>query len=160
MTSRGEFAPRPSLQGHDGTASRGPWIDNPQGWFVAGYGPFRRLVGGSSDAQRLMLGAGPVARLASLFHEDASLAEGVSWLIDLHLRRLEGRSGASGLLEFVTELLNDGLLPDGFRIERIDSEGLWASRNGRVIALREMSDGYRTVTALVLDLVRQMHPIQ
>jgi predicted ATP-binding protein involved in virulence len=103
-----------------------------------------------------MLSAGPVARLASLFHEDASLAESVSWLIDLHLRRLEGRPGAERMLSFVTDLLNDGLLPDSFRVVRVDSEGLWAERDGRLIALREMSDGYRTVTALVLDLVRQM----
>ncbi|MEU7916203.1 AAA family ATPase [Microbispora bryophytorum] len=156
LDESGQYGPRPSLRGYEGTAARGPWGDNPQGWFFTGYGPFRRLVGGSADAQRLMLSAGPVARLASLFHEDASLAESVSWLIDLHLRRLEGRPGAERMLSFVTDLLNDGLLPDSFSVVRVDSEGLWAERDGRLIALREMSDGYRTVTALVLDLVRQM----
>jgi energy-coupling factor transporter ATP-binding protein EcfA2 len=150
------YEPQPILRGHGDDAFRGPWADNPRGWFLAGYGPFRRLAGGSADAQRLMLSTGPVSRLASLFHEDASLAESVSWLIDLHLRRLEGRAGAEGLLLFVTDLLNDGLLPDGFQVERVDSEGLWAKRDGQTIPLRELSDGYRTVTALVLDLVRQV----
>ncbi|MEV6861825.1 AAA family ATPase [Streptosporangium subroseum] len=153
----GEYGPQPILQGHGDAASSGPWADNPRGWFFAGYGPFRRLVGGSADAQRLMLSRGPVSRLASLFHEDASLAESVSWLIDLHLRRLEERPGAERLLAFVTDLLNDGLLPDGFHVERVDSEGLWARRDGQTIPLQEMSDGYRTVTALVLDLVRQLN---
>ncbi|WP_326829222.1 AAA family ATPase [Streptosporangium sp. NBC_01810] len=153
----GRYGPQPNMQGHGTTAPRGPWADNPQGWFFAGYGPFRRLTGGSADTRQLMQSTGPVARLASLFHEDASLAESVSWLIDLHLRSLEGRYGAADLLAFVTELLNDGLLPDGFRIERVNSDGLWARRDGELISLREMSDGYRTVTALVLDLVRQMN---
>ncbi|MEV0755841.1 AAA family ATPase [Streptosporangium sp. NPDC050280] len=151
-----DYELQPILRGHGDAAFHGPWADNPRGWFLAGYGPFRRLVGGSADAQRLMLSTGPVSRLASLFHEDASLAESVSWLIDLHLRRLEGRSSSASLLSFVTDLLNDGLLPDGFQVERVDSEGLWAKRDGQTVPLRELSDGYRTVTALVLDLVRQM----
>ncbi|MEV8630597.1 AAA family ATPase [Streptosporangium sp. NPDC051023] len=152
----GRYGPQPSMNGHGGAAFRGPWADNPRGWFFAGYGPFRRLTGGSADARQLMMSSGPVARLASLFHEDASLAESVSWLIDLHLRSLERQHGAANLLAFVMELLNDGLLPDGFRVEKVNSDGLWARRDGQLISLREMSDGYRTVTALVLDLVRQM----
>lgn len=137
---------------------RGPWAENPRGWFCAGYGPFRRLVGGSGEAQRLMLAAGPAGRLATLFHEDASLAEGVSWLTDLHLRRLERRPGAAALLKAVTALLSDGLLPDGFEARRVDSQGLWVAKKGlkRTYPLREMSDGYRTVAALVLDLARQI----
>ncbi|MEU7989394.1 AAA family ATPase [Streptosporangium canum] len=156
MGDSGRYGLQPSMSGHGTTAFRGPWADNPLGWFSAGYGPFRRLAGGSADTRQLMLSVGPVARLASLFHEDASLAESVSWLIDLHLRSLEGQYGAADLLAFVIELLNDGLLPDGFRIERVNSDGLWARRDGQPISLREMSDGYRTVTALVLDIVRQM----
>ncbi|MGW5740805.1 AAA family ATPase [Amycolatopsis sp. NPDC003861] len=33
-----------------GPARRGPWQDNPVGWFCAAYGPFRRLVGGTGDS--------------------------------------------------------------------------------------------------------------
>ena len=157
--SPGEPSRSVGLKSTGSTAERGPWTDRPRGWFCAGYGPFRRLIGGSADAQRLMLAYGPVSRLASLFNEDASLAESVSWLVDLHLRQLEQRPGAAELLSFVLSLLNDGLLPDGFRVLRVDSDGLWASRDDDVIPLREMSDGYRTVTALVLDLVRQLHQV-
>lgn len=149
-------------------AVRGPWSENPQGWFCAAYGPFRRLVGGSGEAQRLMLTPGPAGRMASLFHEDVSLAEGVSWLINLHLRNLERRQGAEELLEVVKDLLSDGLLPGAYRVVRVDSEGLWVARTddeghtapssarSRPFPLREMSDGYRTVAALVLDIVRQI----
>jgi energy-coupling factor transporter ATP-binding protein EcfA2 len=136
----------------------GPWNDNPEGWLCAAYGPFRRLAGGSGDAQRLMLSQGPAARMASLFHEDASLAEGVSWLIEQHLRSLEKRSGARQLKSVAMAVLGDGLLPDDYQIQDVDSDGLWVKgRNGHRFPLREMSDGYRTVTALVVDLLKQAY---
>ncbi|MFF0515503.1 AAA family ATPase [Streptomyces sp. NPDC004250] len=140
---------------------RGPWVENPIGWFCAGYGPFRRLTGGSSEAQRLMLNQGPSGRLATLFHEDASLAEGVAWLIDLRLRMYEEgkRSEAAVLHDQVLSLLQDGLLPDRYQIQRVSADGLWVVEKGRKFGfpLKEMSDGYRTVAALVLDIVRQLH---
>jgi hypothetical protein len=137
--------------------ARGPWQDNPGGWFCAAYGPFRRLVGGAGDAQRLMLSPGPVARLVSLFHEDASLAEGVGWLIEQHLRTLEERPGAEQLKEAALQILANGLLPDGYRIEKVDSDGLWVANGDKRFPLREMSDGYRTVAALVVDLLKQIN---
>ncbi|MFJ9636568.1 AAA family ATPase [Streptomyces sp. NPDC101178] len=158
-------AVQPSLSQYDGikyrspSAERGPWSDNPQGWFCAAYGPFRRLMGGSGEAQRLMLSPGPAGRMASLFHEDASLAEGVSWLKELRLRSLEGSEEATQLLDTVKELLSDGLLPNKYRALRVSSEGLWvapADAPDRAYPLREMSDGFRTVVALVLDIVRQL----
>ncbi|GAA1617946.1 hypothetical protein GCM10009828_052770 [Actinoplanes couchii] len=136
---------------------RGPWYDNPVGWFCAGYGPFRRLAGGSGDAQRLMLSRGPAARMASLFHEDASLAEGVSWLIEQHLRSLERRAGADQLKAAALAVLGDGLLPDGYAIQDVDSDGLWVERDEHRFPLREMSDGYRTVAALVVDVLKQVY---
>lgn len=107
----------------------------------------------------MMLASGPAGRMASLFHEDASLSEGVSWLKELRLRSLEGQEQASELLETVQELLSDGLLPDGYQAMRVSSEGLWVSPAGdpeRAYPLREMSDGFRTVASLVLDIVRQL----
>ncbi|GAA2645234.1 AAA family ATPase [Paractinoplanes durhamensis] len=139
------------------TPRDGPWSDNPIGWFCAAYGPFRRLIGGSGDVQRLMIGRGPAARMASLFHEDASLAEGVGWLIDQHLRSLERKPGAEHLKRVALAVLGDGLLPDGYNIQDVDSDGLWVERDGYRFPLREMSDGYRTVAALVVDLLKQVY---
>jgi hypothetical protein len=135
----------------------GPWQQGAAGWFCAGYGPFRRLAGGSTEVQRLMGTAGPVSRLTSLFHEDASLAEGVGWLIAQHLRALEERQGARTLKDAALAILGDGLLPDGYRIDTVDSEGLWVVHDEHRFPLREMSDGYRSVAALVVDLVKQLH---
>jgi hypothetical protein len=126
------------------------------GWFYAGYGPFRHL--GSSTARRS--GKSGFSKLAqqvsSLFDETVPLADAVDWLIDQHLYQLEKRSGAGRLLNVVTTLLSDGLLPDGFKVRKVDSDGLWLSNAVSEFPLREMSDGYRAVTALVVDIVRQM----
>ncbi|WP_228771502.1 AAA family ATPase [Actinokineospora iranica] len=153
---------QPSITAHGSTrsqnlAARGPWQDNLAGWFCAAYGPFRRLVGGAGDAQRLMSSPGPVARLVCLFHEDASLAEGVAWLIEQHLRSLERRPGAEELKSVALSILSDGLLPDNYHIEGVDSDGLWVRNGANRFPLREMSDGYRTVAALVVDLLKQIN---
>jgi hypothetical protein len=103
-----------------------------------------------------MVAANHVARLVSLFREDASLVECVQWLKSIYLRRLEKREGAKELETAVLTLLNDGLLPDDTKIERVDSEGLWVTQGGTTLPLRELSDGYRVSVALVLDIVRQL----
>lgn len=139
------------------TATRGPWGENPEGWLVAGYGPFRRLSSAASDAQRLMVGAGHIPRLVSLFREDASLSESVRWLQEIYLRRLEERPGWDALEKLVLELLDDGLLPAEMTVERVDSEGLWVQHQGVELPLDQLSDGYRTVAALVLDIVRNLY---
>jgi hypothetical protein len=134
-----------------------PWQADPIGWFCAAYGPFRRLVGGSGEAQRLMSTPGPAARLASLFYEDASLTEGVQWLIDMHLRALEGKNSASALGSAAIRILADGLLPDHYEVSEVDSDGIWVISRGHRFPLREMSDGYRSIAALVVDLIKQLH---
>ncbi|WP_309142777.1 AAA family ATPase [Streptomyces javensis] len=137
------------------TAESGPWRETPEGWLCVGYGPYRRLDGGASA--RSAAGSERAARLASLFEADVCLAEGVSWLVDQHLRSLEGRRGARELVGAVKLLLADGLLPDDHEVKQVDSDGLWVNTPRGVLALSGMSDGYRSVTALVVDLVQHLH---
>lgn len=139
------------------SALRGPWQDDPIGWFCAAYGPFRRLSGGSAIIQRFMETPGPVARLATLFYGDTSLAGGVVWLIDKHRRALEGNRSADELRGTALHILADGLLPDGYEVVDVNSDGLWTSGNGHRLPLWEMSDGHRSTVALVMDLIRQVH---
>jgi hypothetical protein len=139
------------------TAARGPWAENPSGWLMAGYGPFRRLSSAASDAQRLMVGPGHVSRLVSLFREDASLSESIRWLQEIYLRRLEQKEGWAELEQVVLMLLDDGLLPSEMTVRRVDSDGLWVEHQGVVLPLEQLSDGYRTVAALVLDIVRHLY---
>ncbi|HEY1619940.1 MAG TPA: AAA family ATPase [Streptosporangiaceae bacterium] len=142
-------------------ANHPTWLDasvrrEGDGWFYAGYGPFRRLSAtalGRSEHRQSQRYAG----LRTLFDEDISLVEGVAWLIEQHLYRLESRPGAQKMLDAALGIIGDGMLPDGYRISGdVDSDGLWVIRNDDRFALRQMSDGYRTVTALVVDIIRQM----
>jgi AAA domain, putative AbiEii toxin, Type IV TA system/AAA domain len=140
------------------SALRGPWFENPRGWFLSGYGPFGRLSKASSEAQRIMLGTTRLVQLATLFREDASLEECVQWLQQVNFQKLEGKPGAEELESSVIGLMNDGLMPDGVRVDRVDSQGLWVSGlHVEPLPLEEMSDGYRTVAALVADICRLMY---
>ncbi len=129
------------------------------GWFLVGYGPFRRLSGHSVEAQRVMSHSPVSSGLVTLFRDDASLFDGFAWLRFLRLRQADGKPGATELLTIAFNLLNDGLLPDSsVRVERYDSDGLWVSTpRGGVRPVGDLSDGYRAVIALVLDLVRSLH---
>lgn len=133
------------------------WATQPRGWFIAAYGPFRRLSGHTLDALRLMMASGHVSRLVSLFREDASLGDCIEWLKIVNHRRLEGQKGARELEEAVLGLLDDGLLPDGARVSRVDSTGLWVEQGGVRLPLEGLSDGYRTVVTLIIDIARQMY---
>jgi predicted ATP-binding protein involved in virulence len=104
-----------------------------------------------------MVGPDRIARLVSLFREDASLVECVEWLREIYLWALEKKQGAQELLDSVISLLNDGLLPDHVLVERIDSNGLWVLQHGARLPLDQLSDGYRTTAALVMDIVRHLY---
>lgn len=139
------------------TATRGPWAAQPAGWFSCGYGPFRRTAGTSPDAQRLMVGPSRIARFVTLFREDASLAECEKWLKELRFRAIEGREDDGQKLQLVQGMLNDELLQNGLRVERIDSDGLWLrDQSDTVLPMADMSDGYRAVLALMTDILRHL----
>lgn len=137
--------------------TRGPWSDTAPGWFCAGYGPFRRLYGHSPEAQRLMSTRGKVARFATLFREDATLAESDLWLKELKYRELEGRDECGSILKVVLKVLNDGFFPNAIQVDRVDSAGLWLRHpDGNSLDLHDMSDGFRSAAALVMDLLRHL----
>lgn len=152
--------PRPNWTGAQGgkMAERSLWAPTPLGWFAAGYGPFRRLAGTGSEVARLMAGDYTASRFVTLFREEASLAETVQWLQQLNYRARSNRAGYAELETQVHAVLNDGLLPEGHVITHVDPDGVWVGREGAAsIRIDEMSDGYRTVTALVADIVKQIH---
>jgi energy-coupling factor transporter ATP-binding protein EcfA2 len=111
-------------------AERSPWAPNPKRWFSAGYGPFRRLAGTSGEVARLVAGDWTVARFATLFREEASLAETVPWLQQVNYRARSGQGRYAGLERQFFALLNDGLFPDGYTAHRVDPDGLWIGRPG------------------------------
>ena len=135
----------------------GPWADNPNGWFCAGYGPFRRLYGASPDAQRIMSGPSRIARFATMFREDATLGECDLWVKDLHHRSLEKRDKETNLLNEVKTILDSDFLQHGLRIDHVDSEGLWLRHSeGTILPLADMSEGYRGAIAMLIDILRHV----
>lgn len=158
---RSPAGPEPRLSVAAGTRGdvlrEGLWGDNPRGWLVLGYGPFRRPPARGSLEPAALVGSPHRRRLAGLFDEDRPWLDLEPWLKDLQLRALEKRNGAERFLDHVLELLNDGLLPDGARVDRVDADGIWVDRGGATLPLGELSDGYRVALAFVLDLVRNVY---
>lgn len=158
----------PRLSAMEGTtrgewAEKGPWNLNSTGWFGVGYGPFRRLRGSAQDALKDALTPGPVGRFVSLFREDVALSEAEEWLKKLRFQELEARSSKKKgtvrqtILADVLKFLNDGLLPQGFRVQRVSSDDVWVGRDRiNLTPMKELSDGCRSVYALMLDIIRQL----
>lgn len=138
-------------------AFNGPWAPGTQGWFSLGYGPFRRLYGSSPDAQRLMVIPGRVPRFATLFKEDATLAECEQWVKQLNYKKLEQQESEKVALESLLELLNDDFLRQGMAVSEVNSEGIWLTDSaGRRMPLADMSEGYRSALAMLIDIFRHM----
>ena len=138
-------------------ATRGPWLEAPDGWFCIGYGPFRRLYGHSPEAQRIMSTPGKVSRFATMFREDATLAEGDVWLREMKYRELEGNDISKQQLQKVLAVLNHRFLQHDIQVDRVDSDGLQLRQSdGVVLPLKDMSDGYRAAIAMLVDLLRQL----
>lgn len=122
--------------------------------FLIGYGPFRRLHRESLAEYKV----GKERPVQTLFNPNATLADAVSWLHKLHYQSLDNPKGpAEQLKEHIFTLLNDGLLPQGVKIQRISSEGLHVLDNGKELLLQQMSDGYRSIVSLVVDILQNMH---
>lgn len=150
----------PSFSSSSGTelgrSNTGPWFEEPNGWFIAGYGPYRRLGPATAEVAKFSADAN-LSRLINLYSDSATLADAVDWLKSVHSAALEKREGAKALRDDVLKLLADGLLPDGSKVEKVDFDGLWIIRDKISVPLEQVSDGYRTITALVVDIARRLH---
>ena len=142
------------------TPARGPWNPESNGWFLAAYGPLRRLTGSSTDALRYALAGGKLSSCVTLFREDAALSESETWLKLEHARTLEQKNqgqAPSSLVQQVQEFLNDGLLPEGFCIDRVSVDNVYMKTpNGGELPMRDLSDGCRSAFALMLDIIHSM----
>lgn len=143
------------------TAHRGPWSPNAKGWFAAGYGPMRRLTGSSTDSMRYTLAKEVESRFVTLFREDAALSESEEWLRRMHARSLESQTAEiTELLDGVKKILNDGLLPNGMRVDRLTVDHVYImDLRGIELPMRDISDGCRSIYATVLDLIHGMFKV-
>jgi hypothetical protein len=118
----------------------------------------RRLSGGSADAAHDCAAGGAISRFITLFREDAALSESEAWLKLNYARHLEsGDSLIKELLDGVRSLLDDGLLPHSMTISRITVDHVYIlDSRGVELPMRDISDGCRSIYAMVLDIVRSM----
>ena len=129
-----------------------------EGWFSASFGPFRRFSGGEPQMDRLYHSHPRLAPHLSAFGEDVALGECLRWPRDLHVRALENEINAAETRDAVISFVNhSNLLPHGARIDSVTSEQVTIV-DGRGIRLpvEEMSDGYRSILSLTLELMRLM----
>ncbi|MGE3821822.1 MAG: AAA family ATPase, partial [Isosphaeraceae bacterium] len=140
--------------------SSGPYALKKPGWFSCGYGPFRRLLGGASEESRLMFSVGRESRFVTLFREAAALTQCTEWLPNLYSRSIDphnpDRDRAERTLDVARRVL-DGLLPGQVRISKVDSERVYfRGVGGAEVAVLDLSDGYRSFLALVIDVLRHL----
>jgi nucleoside phosphorylase len=127
--------------------------------FSVGYGPFRRFSGGDREYEKQMESWPELVRYLTLFSEGAALADGLTWLKELRFKELESSSDSTNQLLADVKLFigESGLLPQGVRISDVSSESVtFVDGNRREIAIQELSDGFRSVLSLVLDLLRHL----
>lgn len=125
-----------------------------RGWFGCGYGPFRRLRGGSQDAEAILRSERRSARFVTLFREDAALTNTASWLIGLHNTAREGNEANGRALEVVRAFLASDFFPTPAELHVNASEAWLILPDRGKMQFEQLSDGYRSMLAMGVDLLR------
>ena len=162
-----EWAPtygamRHGREGDGNRAFAGPWHGDPKGWFAAGYGANRRLLGQANAADNWATATSREGAFLTLFRDDASLTHPIRWLMDLDYRSLDRnvseaeRDDSRHIVEGVIALLNDELLDD-IEVKGVDSRGLSVVQDGQPLSIFNLGAGAQILVALVVDVLRHMH---
>lgn len=148
-------------------------------FFSAAYGSLRRLSGGSPDYKNIWESNHKLAAHLSVFGEDIALDQSLAWLIKLYLKAhfvpiAEGSQFLVNrpltteekkekkeyiiLLNSVTKFINESsLLPNNIILSTFTPlEVIFKDENELEVPIVELSDGYRSILSLVLELLRQL----
>lgn len=127
------------------------------GWFAAAYGPFRRFTGGSPEKEKVYKSHRYLGALLSVFGEDVALSEALAYIRELYIQKLETKREVD-IVDYLKKFINDAeLLPHNVIIDEINANFiLFKDANGRLIPTLQMSDGFRSVLSLTLELIRQL----
>ena len=106
--------------------------------------------------ERLFVSHPSLAPHLSAFGENIALGEGLLWLRELETKKLERDDEAAEIQRAVIAFINEaGLLPHGARITDVSSERVEiVDGHGSRNPVEEMSDGYRSILSLTLELMR------
>jgi energy-coupling factor transporter ATP-binding protein EcfA2 len=125
-------------------------------FFAASFGALRRFSGRDALLDRLIEHRPQLSSHLSLFLEDAALTEIAPWLETLQFEKLE-RGGEHPLLDDIVAFVNQpGLLPHEVTLDSIGSKGVFFKDGEAKVPLMELSDGFRSVLCLALEVLRQM----
>lgn len=128
--------------------------ESKDGWLACGYGPFRRLSGGGQEADRILYAGRLSSRFVTLFREDAALTSSTDWLLRLHNTAREGDKTNERALEHVKKAFVTKLFPEPAKLE-IEAQMVQLQvGEQKSIPLQNLSDGYRSMLALSIDLLR------
>ena len=138
-------------------AHRTVWGEG-HGWFSASFGPFRRFGGGDPSIDGLYFSHPRLAPHLSALGEHVASGESLRWLRGLQTRALEGGEEAGRTKNAVVDFINGAeLLPYGARIAEVTSTQVtMVDGQGARVAIEEMSDGYRSILSMTLELLRLM----
>jgi energy-coupling factor transporter ATP-binding protein EcfA2 len=129
------------------------YTESTQGWLACGYGPFRRLSGGSEQSNSIVSAGRRAARFVTLFREDAALTNATKWLTELHNTARENDLRSRQTLEIVKHSLATKLFPEQAELN-VTAKSAFLKRNGSTeILFQNLSDGYRSMLALSIDLL-------
>ena len=128
------------------------------GWFSASFGPFRRFRGGDPEIAPLYFSHPRLAAHLTALGEHVALGEPLRWLKELQVRELEHDRDAGRTKRAIVDFLNDAaLLPhDTFMSDVTSSRIMMTDGDGANVAIEEMSDGYRSILSITLELLRLM----
>jgi predicted ATPase len=139
--------------------------------FSAAYGSLRRLSGGNPDYKNIWESNPRLAAHLSIFGEDVALDQSIKWLINLHIKghfrnveevfgknKSDNRAKFIQLIKSIKQFINtSALLPNGIVLSSINHEEIqFKDKNNLEVPITELSDGYRSILSLVLELVRQV----
>ncbi len=130
------------------------YAEGKPGWLGCGYGPFRRLSGGSQDADRILYAERKSARFVTLFREDAALTNATKWLISLYNTARDGDEESKRTLDQVKTAFANELLPQPTTLHVSARSALLQIDAQEPTLFQDLSDGYRSMLALGIDLLR------
>ncbi len=136
-------------------------------WFSCAYGPYRRFKGEiiADEVATRRLNAHLTA-----FDPKLSLMRSIEVLKKLHHESLEIQSDHTKekvrkvskkmLEDKITFINNSDLLPHGYKIKSVKSHGVYFTDSfGNERSIYDLSDGYKSMLSLVLDLMMHMQKI-
>lgn len=130
--------------------------NNPPGWFSVAYGPLRRFSGGDEFEEVSKSNRKLFAHLSAL-DESFVLSEPIKWLKNLQFKKLENDAEGK-VIDYIIQFVNEGnLLPNNTTIDSVSSKGVFfKDGNDSIIAINDLSDGYRSVLSMTFEIIRQM----